>query len=53
MVFRAYPIWYPLIVGSPLALIALAFTGYVFTATAFSYLFLLTRSSRLHRELTD
>ena len=42
MVFRAYLIWYPLIVGSPLALIALAWTGYVYTATAFSYLFLLT-----------
>ncbi len=42
MVFRTYLIWYPLIVGSPLALIALAWTGYVYTATAFSYLFLLT-----------
>ena len=35
-------IWYPLLVGSPLVLIALAWTGYVYTATAFSYLFLLT-----------
>ena len=42
MVFRTYPIWYPLIVGAPLALIALAWTGYVYTATAFSDLFLLT-----------
>ena len=42
MVFRTYLIWYPLIVGAPLALIALAWTGYVYTATAFSYLFLLT-----------
>ncbi len=42
MVFRTYFLWYPLIVGSPLALIALAWTGYVYTATAFSYLFLLT-----------
>ncbi|MCG6943538.1 MAG: mechanosensitive ion channel [Thiohalocapsa sp.] len=42
MVFRTYPIWYPLTVGSPLALIALAWTGYVYTATAFSDLFLLT-----------
>ena len=42
MVFRTYLVWYPLIVGSPLALIALAWTGYVYTATAFSYLFLLT-----------
>jgi potassium efflux system protein len=42
MVFRTYLIWYPLIVGSPLALIALAWSGYVYTATAFSYLFLLT-----------
>ncbi|EGV18681.1 MscS Mechanosensitive ion channel [Thiocapsa marina 5811] len=42
MVVRTYMIWYPLAVGSPLALIALAFTGYVYTATAFSYLFLLT-----------
>ena len=39
MLFRTYLIWYPLIVGSPLALIALAWTGYVYTATAFSYLF--------------
>ncbi|WP_296809727.1 mechanosensitive ion channel domain-containing protein [Thiocapsa sp.] len=42
MIFRTYPIWYPLIVGAPLALIALAWTGYVYTATAFSDLFLLT-----------
>jgi len=42
MVFRTYPIWYPLAVGSPLASIALAWTGYVYTATAFSYPFLLT-----------
>jgi potassium efflux system protein len=42
MLFRTYFIWYPLIVGSPLALIALAWTGYVYTATAFSHLFLLT-----------
>jgi potassium efflux system protein len=42
MVFRTYLIWYPLIVGAPIALIALAWTGYVYTATAFSYLFLLT-----------
>lgn len=42
MLFRTYPIWYSLVVGAPLALIALAFTGYVYTATAFSYLFLLT-----------
>jgi potassium efflux system protein len=42
MVFRTYLIWYTLIVGAPLALIALAWSGYVYTATAFSYLFLLT-----------
>jgi potassium efflux system protein len=42
MVFRTYLIWYPLLVGAPLALIALAWSGYVYTATAFSYLFLLT-----------
>ena len=40
--FRTYIIWYPLIVGAPLALIALAWSGYVYTATTFSYLFLLT-----------
>jgi potassium efflux system protein len=42
MLFRAYLIWYPLLVGAPLALLALAWTGYVYTATTFSYLFLLT-----------
>jgi len=42
MVFRTYLIWYPLLVGAPLALIALAWSGYVYTATAFSYLFLAT-----------
>jgi len=42
IVFRTYPIWYPLIIGAPLALIALAGTGYVYTATALSHLFLLT-----------
>ncbi|MGB5833547.1 MAG: mechanosensitive ion channel domain-containing protein, partial [Thiohalocapsa sp.] len=42
MLFRTYLLWYPLIVGFPLALIALAWTGYVYTATAFSYLFLQT-----------
>lgn len=42
MVFHTYPVWYALAVGSPLALIALAWTGYVYTATAFSLLFLLT-----------
>ena len=42
MLFRTYLLWYPLIVGAPIALIALAWTGYVYTATAFSYLFLLT-----------
>jgi len=42
MIFRTYLIWYPLIVAAPLALVALAWTGYVYTATAFSHLFLLT-----------
>jgi len=42
MVFRTYLIWYPLLVGAPLALIVLAWSGYVYTATAFSHLFLLT-----------
>ncbi len=42
IMFRTYLLWYPLLVGSPLALIALAWTGYVYTATAFSYLFLVT-----------
>jgi len=41
-VFRTYIIWYPLIVGFPLALVALGWTGYVYTATNFSHLFLLT-----------
>ena len=40
--FRAYFIWYPLLVGAPLALLALAWTGYVYTAATFSYLFLLS-----------
>ncbi len=42
MVFRTYLIWYPLAVGYPLVLVALAFAGYVFTATADSHLFLFT-----------
>ncbi|EIC20773.1 small-conductance mechanosensitive channel [Thiorhodovibrio frisius] len=41
-VTRTYLIWYPLAVGYPLVLLALSWTGYVYTATAYSHLFLLT-----------
>ncbi|NEX22309.1 mechanosensitive ion channel [Thiorhodococcus mannitoliphagus] len=39
---RTYWLWYPLVVGSPLALVGLALSGYVFTATAYADMYLFT-----------
>ena len=37
---RAYPLWFPLLVGFPLGLVVLALTGYVYTVTALTGIFL-------------
>ncbi|MTW19597.1 mechanosensitive ion channel domain-containing protein [Allochromatium palmeri] len=42
MVFRTYLLWYPLAVGYPLTLVALSLTGYVYTAEAYSRIFMHT-----------